>query len=477
MAVFSIAASQHGRPITPDSTTHITQAGRSSPSKNESYTMQQSQSGNKTAGPAFPEWKILTAGLCASLVGIGLARFAYTPLLPAIINAHWFPAATAAYLGAANLGGYLAGALLGTVIARRIGTIVSLRLMMLLACAAFFACAVPVTFIWFFLWRFVSGVSGGALMVVAATSILPFVRPSRRGLASGVIFMGVGLGVAASGTLVPLLLNIGLSQTWGGLGFISLLLTLLVWSWWPQPEAEADHASGRQRTGAVSQSQSAGTPGVSASQPTQAAGAPVNADLPPPRWQASRSLAVLYMIYGLNAVGLVAHMVFLVDFVARGLGWGVNTGSLFWIVYGVGAIAGPLVCGAVADRIGYGPTLRGALLLQLLVVLIPVLTATPLLLVISSFVMGAFTPGIVPLVLGRLREMLPHSPASQRSAWSRATASFALMQAAAAYAMSFVFARSGGQYSLLFILAAGALAIALVMSMFSLRHYGTDSNY
>lgn len=448
---------------------------RSPYAENESQKMQQSQSGTQTDRPALPEWKILTAGLCASLVGIGLARFAYTPLLPAIINAHWFPAATAAYLGAANLGGYLAGALLGAVIARRIGTIVSLRLMMLLACAAFFACAVPVTFVWFFLWRFVSGVSGGALMVVAATSILPFVRPSRRGLASGVIFMGVGLGIAASGTLVPLLLHIGLSQTWAGLGLISLLLSLMVWSWWPQPEAQADHAAGsRRKTGTAAQPLSDSTPGVSASRPAQGAEAVKNA-LPPARWQASRSLPVLYMMYGLNAVGLVAHMVFLVDYVARGLGWGVNTGSLFWVVYGVGAIAGPLACGAVADRIGYGPTLRGALLLQLLVVLIPVLSATPLLLGISSFVMGAFTPGIVPLVLGRLREMLPQSPASQRSAWSRATASFALMQAAAAYAMSFVFARSGGQYPLLFMLAAGALAIAFVMSMFSLRHHGADS--
>ena len=33
------------------------------------------------------------AGLCASLVAIGLARFAYTPLIPPLIDAHWFTAA------------------------------------------------------------------------------------------------------------------------------------------------------------------------------------------------------------------------------------------------------------------------------------------------------------------------------------------------------------------------------------------------
>lgn len=35
-------------------------------------------------------WLPIFAGLCASLVSIGLARFAYTPLIPSLIEAHWF---------------------------------------------------------------------------------------------------------------------------------------------------------------------------------------------------------------------------------------------------------------------------------------------------------------------------------------------------------------------------------------------------
>ena len=58
------------------------------------------------AGP----WRAVLAGLCATLVGIGLARFAYTPLIPALIAEDWFSPSQAAYLGAANLAGYLAGA-------------------------------------------------------------------------------------------------------------------------------------------------------------------------------------------------------------------------------------------------------------------------------------------------------------------------------------------------------------------------------
>lgn len=417
------------------------------------------------------------AGLCASLVGIGLARFAYTPLLPAIINAQWFAASTAAYLGAANLAGYLVGALLGAGIARYIGTRAALRLMMLLATLAFFACAMPISFVWFFLWRFLSGVSGGALMVLAATAILPYIQPSRRGLASGVIFTGVGLGVAASGTLMPMLLQLGLTQTWLGLGLLSFLLTVLAWPGWPQdlPTSQfasenpfmSEAATTHNLIAAAAAQRTAVQATVKAEDKANGADPRMTMQTPPLRAPStgtgSRALPVLYLVYGLNAVGLVAHMVFLVDYVARGLGWGVNTGSLFWVIYGLGAMAGPLCSGAAADRIGYAPVLRWALLLQLLMVCLPVVSTSPILLGISSFVVGAFTPGIVPLVLGRLREMLPHSPADQRVAWSRATTAFALMQAAAAYAMSFVFARSNGQYPLLFMLAALALAIAFIL--------------
>src|SRR5918994_1308202 len=117
-------------------------------------------------------WRATAAGLCATLVGIGLARFAYTPLIPALIAAGWFAPAAAAYLGAANLAGYLAGALLARRMAQHATARFVLRANMLLATAAFFACAAPLPFWWFFIWRFAAGVAGGAL-IVAAPPLVP----------------------------------------------------------------------------------------------------------------------------------------------------------------------------------------------------------------------------------------------------------------------------------------------------------------
>src|SRR5438046_829401 len=234
--------------------------------------------------PAVPPLRATMAALSANLVGIGLARFGYTPLIPALIAAGWFAPSAAVYLGAANLAGYLAGAIGARAIAARTGTPALLRGSMLLTGASLVACALPLGFGWFFVWRFLSGGTGGVLMALAAPAVMPMVRAERRGVAGGAIFTGVGLGIAASGTLVPALMQWGLPETWFGLAALALALTLLAWNSWP-----------------------AAAPNLALTAERRPTGAP------------ARALRALYLEYALNAVGLVPHMVFLVDFVARGL--------------------------------------------------------------------------------------------------------------------------------------------------------------
>jgi MFS family permease len=385
---------------------------------------------NEAARFARPEvsgWRATLSASCASLVGIGLARFAYTPLLPAIIGAHWFAPSAAAYLGAANLAGYLAGALLGRPLATKIPAPMLLRGLMLLATVAFFACATPLSLGWFFVWRLLSGIAGGSLMVLAAPTVLPHVPHRRRGVASGAIFAGVGLGIAASGTLVPLLLREGLTDAWYGLGALSLVLTLVAWAGWPSGNPAPQAA-----------------PGVHSHHP-----------------RPTRLLRALYVEYALNAVGLVPHMLFLVDFVARGLGQGLDSGAQYWVLFGLGAIVGPVLSGHLADRTGFGPALRLAFFVEAVAVLLPALGTGTVGLIVSSLVIGAFTPGIVPLALGRIHELLPHDAAAQKSAWSAATTGFALLQAAGAYGLTFIFAQTRGDYRLLFVIGAAAFGLTL----------------
>ena len=376
-------------------------------------------------------WRFACAGLCASLVGLGLARFAYMPLIPALIADKWFAPSDAVYLGAANLLGYLAGALAAKSLSMRLGVISLLRASMAAVVLACLACSVPLSFAWFLGWRLLSGVAGALIMVLAASTILPNVDAERRGLVGGVIFAGVGLGVAASGTLVPLLLNLGLAACWYGLAALSALLTLASWNNWPdEPRRMEATPTGRAHK----------------------------------RQGGSAVTRVLIIEYGLTAVALVPHMVFLVDYVARQLGQGIAAGSNYWVLYGVGAIVGPLLTGHLADRAGFGPALKLSYLLITAAVAAPAFSSVTPVLVISSLVVGGFTPGVVPLVIGRVHELARGLPA-QRAVWGAATTSFALGQAAAAYGLSYLFQRGTASYSSFFLLGAAAVAIALAMNL------------
>ena len=359
------------------------------------------------------------AGLCASLIGIGLARFAYTPLIPVLIGERWFTPGAAAYLGAANLAGYLAGALLAAPIARRIAAVTVLRGMMTLVGVAFLACSVRFPFAWFFVWRFAAGLAGGTIMALAAPIVLAITPAPMRGRIGGIILTGVGIGVVAAGTLVPLLLREGVEAAWIGLGILSLVLTASCWQAWPRTPISTAAQVGKR---------------------------------PAAAW-------VLIVQYGLCAVGLVPHMVFLVDFVARGLGRGVGIGAVFFLIYGAGAMVGPLVAGVVCDRIGFRRTLRLALPIQAIAVGLPVISTHDAVVALSSLIAGAYTPGIVSVVLGRAQEIAEGDPLRHRAIWGAATASFATFQAIAAYGMAYLFDRMDGAYSVLF--SAGVVALIL----------------
>jgi predicted MFS family arabinose efflux permease len=173
----------------------------------------------------------------------------------------------------------------------------------------------------------------------------------------------------------------------------------------------------------------------------------------------------LYVEYGLNAFGWVPHMIFLVDFVARGQGQGVQVGAEYWVLFGLSATAGPIVMGHLADRAGFGAALRLAFLLEAAAVAIPALGPGQGWLIVSTAVVGAFVTGTVPLMLGRINELLLHHPSQQKTAWSMATVVFALFQAAAAYGLSFVFARSEGNYAPLFVIGAVAMVLALAIDL------------
>jgi len=376
-------------------------------------------------------WRAVAACLCTTILGLGLARFAYTPLIPALIGAHWFSPGQAVFLGAANIGGYLVGAVLARVAARVVGVRVALRFFMVFATLSLLACAARWGFAWFLAWRTISGVAGAGLTVLAAPSVLPLLPERHRGFASGLIFLGIGFGIVASGTVLPVLLRGGLVVAWLGLAGAGVVLTALAWRFLPQD-------------------------------------APVVARGPRGADRSSGALRALFAAYACNAIGQVPAILFLADFVARSLGLGVGAGAWMWALFGVGALAGPLAAGVLADRIGYVGALRSLWVSQVAAFLAlafwpGVASAVP-----ASLVLGAGVPAAVVLVLGRSQILAGPDTEARRRAWSMATICFALGQAMGGYALSYLFTATG-RYDVLFCAGAAFEACGFVATEVSDR--------
>ncbi len=374
---------------------------------------------------AVNPWRATAAALAANLIALGLARFAFAPLVPALVAERWFSAPEAAYLGSANFAGYLAGALLAQPIAARVAPVHVLRAMMLLAGLSFIASSHAAPFLWFVLWRVAAGIAGGLIMVLSATLVLQHVPVQRRGLAGGAIFAGIGLGIVFAAAIVPRLVAVGLPLAWDVLGALCIALALLTWTSWPRDKA----------------ARSAG-------------------ERPPLKGP----VLILFAVYALNAIGLVPHTMFLVDMAAREFGYGLAAGAGLWLLFGIGAMVGPLAAGRAGDSLGFRPVLLGMFLLQAGMVGLAYLSSNLWALAFSALVIGGCTAAIPPVVLGRVRELIPHNPHGQRAVWSLATTAFAIGQAGGAFALSGVLG-SVGHYSPLFGISAAALLLAFVIKL------------
>jgi predicted MFS family arabinose efflux permease len=381
--------------------------------------------------------KAALCGFAALFAGIGLARFGYAPLVPALVHARWFTPEQADYLGAANLMGYVGGALIARRLARFVSLTFLLRAAMVLVALHFLACSSRASFGWFFVWRVGAGIAGGVLMVLAAPAAIALSYSVLRGVAGGVVFTGLGFGTALSGIMVPALVRFGLSTAWRSLSGMVFLLTFCCWN-------EFRFFS---RTGASDRPSS-----------DRAV-----AKEPEFEWN---QVWLLIVTYSASAIGFVAHTVFWVDFIARGLGLGIAAGGHYWTILGLSAACGPFLAGVVADRIGFRRALRWSLVLNAIGVATPLFSTQGWALGLSSIATGSMAFAIVPLTAGRAMELVPHSRVQQLWAWM--TAAFSVAYAGNAYLFSFLFSRTGS-FQLLFMIGATVLLVGCGLDSFSQR--------
>ena len=276
------------------------------------------------------------AGLLALAVAMGIGRFAFTPILPMMLHDKVIDLPGASWLASANYLGYLVGALLCTAqpwIWRHIGRSlpslapINAPLMVRGGLTATIIFTTGMSLNESSLWpplRFASGVASAFVFVYASSWCLA--QLARRGVANmgGLIYIGPGAGIVASGLLASAMVSDGWPSgaAWMIFGMLALMLTAVILPKFrvqgPPPAAVT----------------------VGATHPAPAPSPLVN--LPTGKGE----VALLTFSYGLAGFGYIVTATFL-PVIARQAIPGSAWLDLFWPLFGTGVMLGAITASRI----------------------------------------------------------------------------------------------------------------------------------
>jgi predicted MFS family arabinose efflux permease len=194
---------------------------------------------------------IAVAGLLALAVGIGIGRFAFTPILPMMQDDAGVSIAMGGWLASANYVGYLLGAL--SVIGLRLRATDSIRAGLLAIGLATLAMGLTDRLaVWVGLRAIAGFASAWVLINVSAWCLERLASLGRSGLAN-TVFAGVGAGIVLAGALCLALMHgrAGSARAWTLLGVVALVLSIVVWPVFRQTGGEMPGSPERERPRAV----------------------------------------------------------------------------------------------------------------------------------------------------------------------------------------------------------------------------------
>lgn len=360
--------------------------------------------------------KVLLAGICSLILTVGLARFAYTPLLPVMRSETWLTEVAGGWLATFNYMGYMSGALLATSISSLHTKYQLYRAGLVLGVLSIFGMAMTQDMLLWSLLRYLAGLSSAAGLLIGSGLMLNWLMRNGHRPELGVHFSGLGGGILVSGLVAVLMAAVHLdwAQQWVALGLLSVLLFIPAWLWLPEP-------------------------------------APANKQQATPPAPPSRQwLTLMIAMYFCAGVGFVVSGTFTVAMVEKiptlnGLG------SWVWVLVGVAATPACFVWDHVSRRIGDMPALQLAFAGQIVAILLPALSMNAAVAVFSAALYGATFIGIVSLTLTIIGR---HYPANPAKAMARLTLSYGVAQIIAPAATGYIAAMTGSYQGGLLMAAA-----------------------
>ncbi|HWU64015.1 MAG TPA: YbfB/YjiJ family MFS transporter [Ensifer sp.] len=368
-------------------------------------------------------WQVMAAGMAAMLLTVGIARFAYTPMLPLMQAQTGMSPFVGGLLATVNYAGYMTGALLASTIsdARRRYLVYRVGLIAGVIGTAGMGVTTHV-WAWLFL-RYIAGVGGASGMLLASGMVLAFLVRHGRRPELGLHFIGLAIGIILSGALV--MVTNGLldwAGQWHVFGAVTLVLLIPAWFWMPAPD------------GAIT---------------ARAAGA---SKVPHPgAW-------LLNLSYFCAGVGFVVSATFVVAAAAK-VPQLTHLGPFIWIVVGVAAIPATLAWDRLARRIGDVPTLILAYALQIVGIVLPVVSHSAMAAIGGALLFGATFMGIVALTLALAGKRNKDNPSG---AMARLTLSYGVAQIVAPAVVGRI-AESTGSYDTGMMMAAITMVAGIVL--------------
>ncbi|EQD74421.1 membrane protein containing DUF1228, partial [mine drainage metagenome] len=173
--------------------------------------------------------RIALTGMLLLAIALGIGRFLLTPLLPIMQADAGLTLVGGGWLASVNNLGYLAGALLCTVVAlpqRR-----ALRWGLVAIALSTAGMGLVHGMMPWLVWRLLAGVAAAVLVVHGIAWSMRRVSASAHPLLEALVFTGPGVGIVVSGVVVAGTQHMGVSSStsWIGFGLTCAVATALIW--------------------------------------------------------------------------------------------------------------------------------------------------------------------------------------------------------------------------------------------------------
>lgn len=172
---------------------------------------------------------IALAGFTALAVAMGIGRFAFTPILPMMQGELAISVRAGGWLASANYLGYLLGALSATTL--RIPVATAVRAGLVIIGLATLGMGLTESFPAWLALRALAGVASAWVLIFSSAWALGTLAAAGRPVLRGLVFAGVGAGIAIAGIFCVALMQWGARPVvaWQGLAIVALAGTAAIW--------------------------------------------------------------------------------------------------------------------------------------------------------------------------------------------------------------------------------------------------------